>query len=94
MADYDVRLGSVDQAIGSLSGGNQQKVVLGRALSRDPRLVVAVQPTRGLDIGATAFLQSQLLKRRAAGAAVLLISTELDEVLALADRIVVLFKGR
>jgi simple sugar transport system ATP-binding protein len=94
VADYDVRLGSVDQAIGSLSGGNQQKVVLGRALSRDPRLVVAVQPTRGLDIGATAFLQSQLLKRRAAGAAVLLISTELDEVLALADRIVVLFKGQ
>ncbi|WP_084646553.1 ABC transporter ATP-binding protein [Devosia insulae] len=94
VADYDVRLGSVEQAIGSLSGGNQQKVVLGRALSRDPRLLVAVQPTRGLDIGATAFLQSQLLQRRAAGAAVLLISTELDEVLALADRIVVLFKGR
>jgi simple sugar transport system ATP-binding protein len=92
--DFDVRLGSIEQSIGSLSGGNQQKVVLGRALSRDPRLVIAVQPTRGLDIGATAFLQSQLLKRRAAGAAVLLISTELDEVLALADRIVVLFKGQ
>jgi len=94
VANFDVRLGNIEQAIGSLSGGNQQKVVLGRALSRDPRLVVAVQPTRGLDIGATAFLQGQLLRRRAAGAAVLLISTELDEVLALADRIVVLFKGQ
>ncbi len=92
--DFDVRLGSIDQTIGSLSGGNQQKVVLGRALSRDPRLIVAVQPTRGLDIGATAFLHSRLLERRAAGAAVLLVSTELDEVLALADRIVVLFKGQ
>jgi len=92
--DFDVRLGSIEQTIGSLSGGNQQKVVLGRALSRDPRLIIAVQPTRGLDIGATAFLHSRLLERRAAGAAVLLISTELDEVLALADRIVVLFKGR
>ncbi len=94
VADFDVRLGSVEQPIGSLSGGNQQKVVLGRALSRDPRLIVAVQPTRGLDIGATAFLQTQLMERRMAGAAVLLISTELDEVLALSDRIVVLFKGR
>ncbi len=94
VTDYDVRLGSIDQPIGSLSGGNQQKVVLGRALSRDPRLIVAVQPTRGLDIGATAFLQGQLLARRAAGAAVLLVSTELDEILALSDRIVVLFKGR
>lgn len=94
VSDFDVRLGSVEQSIGSLSGGNQQKVVLGRALSRDPRLIIAVQPTRGLDIGATAFLQSRLLERRAAGAAVLLISTELDEVLALSDRIVVLFKGQ
>jgi simple sugar transport system ATP-binding protein len=94
VAEYDVRLASVEQTIGSLSGGNQQKVVLGRALSRDPRLIIAVQPTRGLDIGATAFLQGQLLKRRAAGAAILLISTELDEVLALADRIVVLFRGQ
>lgn len=94
VCDFDVRLGSIEQTIGSLSGGNQQKVVLGRALSRDPRLIVAVQPTRGLDIGATAFLHSRLLERRAAGAAVLLVSTELDEVLALADRIVVLFKGQ
>jgi general nucleoside transport system ATP-binding protein len=91
--DFDVRLERISQPIGSLSGGNQQKVVLGRALSRDPKLVVAVQPTRGLDIGATAFLQSQLLARREAGAGVLLISTELDEIMALSDRIVVMFKG-
>ena len=91
--DFDIRLERVGQPIGSLSGGNQQKLVLGRALSRDPRLIVAVQPTRGLDIGATAFLQRQLLARREAGAGVLLISTELDEVMALSDRIVVMFKG-
>jgi ABC-type uncharacterized transport system ATPase subunit len=94
IARFDVRLGSATQPIGSLSGGNQQKVVLGRALLRDPKLIVAVQPTRGLDIGATAFLHAQLLERRAAGAGILLVSTELDEVLALSDRIVVMFKGR
>lgn len=91
---FDVRLGSIRQSIGSLSGGNQQKVVLGRALMRDPRLIIAVQPTRGLDIGATAFLQQQLLARREAGAGILLVSTELEEVMALSDRIVVMFKGR
>ncbi len=90
---FDVRLGSIGQPIGSLSGGNQQKVVLGRAMMRDPRVIVAVQPTRGLDIGATAFLHRQLLERRDAGAGVLLISTELEEVMALSDRIVVMFKG-
>ena len=81
------------QSVGTLSGGNQQKIVLGRALSRDPRLLVAVQPARGLDVGATAFVHRQLLARRAAGAGVLLVSTELDEILALSDRIVVMFKG-
>ncbi|MDE1995310.1 MAG: ABC transporter ATP-binding protein, partial [Rhizobiaceae bacterium] len=80
--DFDVRTTGRDQKIGTLSGGNQQKVVLGRALSRDPSLIVAVQPVRGLDIGATAFVHRQLLARRAAGAGVLLISTELDEILA------------
>jgi len=63
-------------------------------MSRDPRLVVAVQPTRGLDIGATAFLHNQLLESRRKGAAVMLVSTELDEILALSDRIAVMFKGR
>jgi simple sugar transport system ATP-binding protein len=91
---YDVRCTGPSQAILTLSGGNQQKVVLGRALMRDPNLVIAVQPSRGLDIGATAFIHRQLLAQRERGAAVMLISTELDEVLALSDRILVLFKGR
>jgi simple sugar transport system ATP-binding protein len=93
IADFDVRSIGPAQKVGTLSGGNQQKVVLGRALSRDPRLVVAVQPARGLDVGATAFVHRALLARRAAGAGVLLISTELDEILALSDRIVVMFNG-
>jgi simple sugar transport system ATP-binding protein len=90
---FDVRASGPQQKVGTLSGGNQQKIVLGRALSRDPSLLVAVQPARGLDVGATAFVHRQLLARRAAGAGVLLISTELDEILALSDRIVVMFKG-
>ena len=68
--------------------------MLGRALARDPKLIVAVQPTRGLDIGATAFLHQQLLESRRRGAAIMLVSTELDEILALSDRIAVMFKGR
>ncbi len=94
MAAFDVRASGPEQSVGTLSGGNQQKVVLGRALSRDPRLLVAVQPARGLDVGATAFVHRQLLARRAAGAGVLLVSTELDEILALSDRVAVMFKGR
>ena len=93
VAAFVVRCAGIDQPIGMLSGGNQQKVVLGRALSRQPKVVIAVQPTRGLDIGATAFLQRQLLERRAAGAGILLISMELDELRALSDRIMVMFKG-
>ena len=94
MAAFDIRASGPGQTAGTLSGGNQQKIVLGRALSRDPRLVVAVQPARGLDVGATAFVHRQLLARRAAGAGVLLVSTELDEILALSDRILVVYKGR
>jgi len=91
--DFNVRTTGPGQKVGTLSGGNQQKVVLGRALFRDPSLVIAVQPTRGLDVSATAFVHRALLARRAAGAGVLLVSTELDEILALSDRIVVMFKG-
>ena len=94
IADYDVRAAGSTQPIGTLSGGNQQKVVLGRALVDAPALIVAVQPVRGLDIGATAFVHRQLLERRAAGAGILLVSTELDEILALSDRIAVMFRGR
>ncbi|MCX5514022.1 heme ABC transporter ATP-binding protein [Kaistia algarum] len=94
IADNDVRCIGPRQRVMTLSGGNQQKVVLGRALSREPSVVIAVQPTRGLDIGATAFVHQQLLAQRARGAAIVLVSTELDEVLALSDRIVVMFAGR
>jgi ABC-type uncharacterized transport system ATPase subunit len=92
--DYDIRCTGPEQRVATLSGGNQQKVVLGRALARDPRLIVAVQPTRGLDVGATAFVHAQLLRQRKRGAAIVLISTELDEILSLADRILVMFAGR
>lgn len=68
-------------------------MVLGRALSREPSVIIAVQPTRGLDIGATAFVHEQLLAQRARGAAIVLVSTELDEILALSDRVVVMFAG-
>lgn len=91
---YDLRCTGPDQPVGTLSGGNQQKVVLGRALVRNPGVIVAVQPTRGLDIGATSYLHGELLKQRDNGAAVVLVSTELDEILALADRILVMFAGR
>jgi len=83
-----------DDPVGSLSGGNMQKVLLARALARDPMALVVSQPTRGLDVGAAEFLHTQLLARRAAGAGVLLISEDLEELLALADRIVVVYEGR
>jgi len=83
-----------DDRVATLSGGNVQKVLLARVLSRDPRVIVVSQPTRGLDIGATEYVRSELLARRAAGAAVLLISEDLDELLALADRLIVLYEGR
>jgi simple sugar transport system ATP-binding protein len=77
----------------SLSGGNMQKLILARVLSREPRVVIAPQPTRGLDVGATEYVRNQLLQQRARGAAVLLISEDLDEILALADRIAVIYEG-
>ncbi len=91
---YDIRCQSPDQAAGTLSGGNQQKLVLARVLERHPRLIVAVQPTRGLDIGATEYVRSALLEQCTRGCAVLLISTELDEVLALSNRISVMYNGQ
>jgi simple sugar transport system ATP-binding protein len=94
-ARFDVRAASVDTAVGTLSGGNQQKVVLARELGiGDARLVVAMNPVRGLDVAAANFVYEQLAARRAAGAAVLLISSELDELLAVCDRIAVLYAGR
>lgn len=83
-----------DDPIATLSGGNMQKVLLAKTLARDPVAIVVSQPTRGLDVGATEFVHTQLLARRAAGAGILLVSEDLDELLALADRIVVIYEGR
>ena len=83
-----------DDPVRTLSGGNMQKVLLARALARNPRVVVAAQPTRGLDIGATEYVRSRLLDARKAGAAVLLISEDLEEIMALSDRIAVIYAGR
>ncbi|MDP2182472.1 MAG: ABC transporter ATP-binding protein [Actinomycetota bacterium] len=92
--DYDVRTPSEKVEAGNLSGGNQQKVVIAREMGRDPELLVAAQPTRGLDVGAIEFVHKQILKERQAGKAVLLVSLELEEVLSLADRILVMFEGQ
>ena len=92
--EFDVRPPNARAIVGNLSGGNQQKVVLGRELSEQPRLIVISQPTRGLDIGSTEYVWERLLEQRARGAAVLLVSSELDEIRALSDRIAVMFEGR
>ncbi|MGN0056516.1 MAG: ABC transporter ATP-binding protein [Atopobiaceae bacterium] len=92
--ENDIRCTSVEQTARSLSGGNQQKVILARELEGHPKLLVAVYPTRGLDIGATEFIHNQIVAQRDAGCAVLLISADFDEVLKLSDRIVVLFEGQ
>jgi len=89
---FQIKARSIDRAR-TLSGGNLQKVILARVLSRNPQVVIASQPTRGLDVGATEYVRQQLLQQRARGAAVLLISEDLDEILALADRIAVIYEG-
>ncbi len=94
IADFDIRAASVHEPAAALSGGNQQKVVIARELSRRPELVVAAQPTRGVDVGAVEYIHRQLLKMRGEGKGVLLISAELDELRALSDRIAVLYEGR
>jgi len=92
--EFDLRPPNPRAIVGNLSGGNQQKVVLGRELSEEPTLIVVSQPTRGLDIGSTEYVWERLLEQRARGCAVLLVSSELDEIRALSDRIAVLFEGR
>jgi ABC-type uncharacterized transport system ATPase subunit len=91
---FDVRARSINVEAATLSGGNQQKLILARELEETPRLLIAHQPTRGLDVGATEFVWKKLLEQKAAGSAVLLISAELEEIYALSDRIVTLFDGR
>lgn len=91
--EYDIRPREGSMTVDKLSGGNQQKVILARELSRAPKIIIAVQPTGGLDIGATEFVRDRILMERAKGKAVLLISTELGEIMALSDRIAVIFEG-
>ncbi|HEY6813789.1 MAG TPA: ABC transporter ATP-binding protein [Propionibacteriaceae bacterium] len=94
VAEFDIRTQSIEATVSSLSGGNQQKVVLARELSRSLALLVASQPTRGLDVGAIEFVHKRLVEERDRGTAVVISSTELDEVIALADRIAVMYRGR
>jgi general nucleoside transport system ATP-binding protein len=91
--EFDVRGGGPQTPAGSLSGGNQQKVILAREIDRDPRVLIAAQPTRGLDVGAIEFVHRRLVAERDEGRAVCLVSLELEEVLSLADRILVMYEG-
>ncbi|WP_243146954.1 ABC transporter ATP-binding protein [Scytonema sp. UIC 10036] len=93
MQEFDIRANSEAVKVSQLSGGNQQKVVLARELAREPMFIVAMQPTRGLDVGATEAVQQRLLAQRDRGAAILYISTELEEVMAMSDRIAVMYGG-
>jgi simple sugar transport system ATP-binding protein len=91
---YDIRSSQDEESVTrGMSGGNQQKVIIARELDRDPDIVLAVQPTRGLDIGATEYIHKQLIKQRDNGKAVLLVSLELDEVMDVSDRILVMYEG-
>jgi len=94
ISEFDVRGGGPQTPAGSLSGGNQQKVILAREIDRDPRILVAAQPTRGLDVGAIEFVHRRLVEERDSGRAILLLSLELEEVVSLSDRILVLYEGQ
>ncbi|NND91278.1 MAG: ABC transporter ATP-binding protein [Granulosicoccus sp.] len=94
VVDFDVRTSSVFDAVDTLSGGNQQKLIAAREMSRDTDLLIASQPTRGLDVGSIEYIHSRIAQARDEGDGVLIVSSELDEILALSDRILVMFKGR
>jgi len=91
--EFDVRTPSIDTSAGSLSGGNQQKVIVAREFSRPLKLLIAAQPTRGVDVGSIEYIHARIIEKRDEGAAILVVSTELDEVRALSDRIAVMFDG-
>jgi simple sugar transport system ATP-binding protein len=91
--EFDVRGGGPTTRAGGLSGGNQQKVVLAREIDRNPKVLIAAQPTRGLDVGAIEFVHRRLIEERDEGRGILLVSLELDEVLSLSDRVLVMFEG-
>ena len=92
--EYDIRVTDTEVPVLALSGGNQQKVIVAREFAFAPKVLVAAQPTRGLDIGATEFVMRQILEAREAGMAVLLVSANLEEILVLSDRIGVMYGGR
>ena len=94
IGEYDIRTPNKETGVGTLSGGNQQKVIVARELSRDLRLTIAAQPTRGVDVGSIEYIHSRIVKERDAGTAVLIVSTELDEVMALSDRLLVMYRGK
>ncbi len=94
ITEFDIRGGGPSTAAGALSGGNQQKVILAREISRDPKVLIAAQPTRGLDVGAIEFVHRRLMSERDEGRAILLVSLELEEILSLSDRILVMFEGQ
>ncbi|MEO7575771.1 MAG: heme ABC transporter ATP-binding protein, partial [Ilumatobacteraceae bacterium] len=91
---YDIRTPSTEMMTSTLSGGNQQKVIVARELSRKLRISIASQPTRGVDVGSIEYIHERIVEERDAGTAVLIVSTELDEVMALADRLLVMYRGR
>jgi simple sugar transport system ATP-binding protein len=93
VSDFEVKTPSLETPIKSLSGGNIQKLILARELTRTPRFLLAAQPTRGVDVGATEYIHKRLIEQRARGTAILLISEDLDEVLAMSDRIAVMYEG-
>lgn len=92
--EFDVRTPNEEVEAKALSGGNQQKVIIAREISRDPELLIAAQPTRGVDVGAIEFIHKRIVDARDAGKAVLLVSLELDEILSLSDRIAVIYEGQ
>ncbi|HEX2314807.1 MAG TPA: ABC transporter ATP-binding protein [Thermomonospora sp.] len=94
VVEFDIRTSSIETPVGTLSGGNQQKVVVAREMSRPLRLLVAAQPTRGVDVGAMEFIHKRIVMERDQGRPVLIISTELDEIYGLADRIAVMYRGK
>jgi len=94
VAEFDIRTPGIDAPVANLSGGNQQKVIVAREFSRPIKLLIASQPTRGLDVGSVEYIHKRILAARDAGTAILLVSSELDEIVALSDRIAVMYKGR
>jgi simple sugar transport system ATP-binding protein len=92
--DFDIRGGEPQTRAGALSGGNQQKLVVAREVERDPKVLVAAQPTRGLDVGAIEYVHRRLVTERDEGRAILLVSLELEEILSLSDRILVIYEGQ